>query len=67
MANEKEEKRRIGVPKYYYWGKKPPKPKKAQTHFVNLQQKKFYLVMLAFKTAKVSAIVMAFLLIYSRI
>lgn len=64
---EEEEKRRVGVPKYYYWGKKPPKPKKAQTRFVNLQQKKFYLVMLAFKTAKVSAIVMAFLLIYSRI
>jgi len=65
--SEKEEKRRIGIPKYYYWGKKPPRPKKAQTGFTNLQQKKFYLVMLAFKTAKITAIVAAFLLIYSRI
>jgi hypothetical protein len=67
VAEQEEEKRRAGVPKYYYWGKRPPKPKKAQTSFVNLQQKKFYLVQLAFRTAKVTAIVMAFLLIYSRI
>jgi len=65
--SEKEEKRRLGIPKYYYWGKKPPKPKTAQTSFINVQQKKFYLVMLAFKTAKITAMVAAFLLIYSRI
>jgi len=67
VADQEEEKRRAGVPKYYYWGKKPPKPKKAQVRFVNFQQKKFYLVQLAFRTAKVTAIVTAFLLIFSKI
>ncbi len=72
MAEQQEqqqegEKRRPGVPKYYYWAKKPPAPKKAQVRFVNFQQKKFYLVQLAFTTAKLGAIALAFLLIYSRI
>ncbi len=67
MTEQEDEKRRAGVPKYYYWGKKPPKPKKAQARFINLQQKKFYLVQLAFRTAKVTAIVTAFLLIFSKI
>jgi hypothetical protein len=67
MPDQEDEKRRAGVPKYYYWAKKAPKAKKAQTRFVNLQQKKFYLVQLAFRTAKVTAIVTAFLLIYSKI
>jgi len=67
VADQEEEKRRAGVPKYYYWGKKPPKPKKARARFVNFQQKKFYLVQLAFRTAKVTAIVTAFLLIFSKI
>ena len=67
MTEQEEEKRRAGVPKYYYWGKKPPKPKKAQARFVNFQQKKFYLVQLALRTAKVTAIVTAFLLIFSKI
>ena len=64
---EEEEKRRVGVPKYYYWGKKPPKPKKAQARFVNLEQKKFYLVQLAFRTAKVTALVVVFLMFFSKI
>ena len=67
MTEQEDEKRRAGVPKYYYWGKKPPKPKKAKSGFVNFQQKKFYLVQLAFRTAKVTAIVTAFLLIFSKI
>ncbi len=67
MAEQEQEKRRAGVPKYFYWGKKAPKPKKAQTGFVNLEQKKFYLVQLAFRMAKVTAVVAAFLLIYSRL
>jgi len=67
VTEQEDEKRRAGVPKYYYWGKKPPKPKKAQARFINLQQKKFYLVQLAFRTAKVTAIVTAFLLIFSKI
>jgi hypothetical protein len=67
VAEQEEEKRRAGVPKYFYWGKRPPRPRKAQTGFVNFQQKKFYLVQLAFRTAKLTAIVMAFLLIYSKI
>ncbi len=67
MAEQEEEKRRVGVPKYFYWGKKPPKPKKAQTRLVNLQQKKFYLVQLAFRTAKVTALVLVFLMFFSKI
>jgi hypothetical protein len=62
-----EEKRRPGVPKYFYWGKKPPKAKKAQASFVNPQQKRYYLVQLAFRTAKVTAVVMVFLLFFSRL
>jgi hypothetical protein len=65
-VSEKEEKRRPGVPKYFYWGKKAPKPKKAQTGF-NFQQKRFYLVQLAFRTAKVTAIVVVFLMFFSKI
>jgi len=67
VAEQEEEKRRPGVPKYFYWGKKPPKAKKAQTSFVNRQQKEYYLVQLAFRTAKVTAIVAAFVLFFSRL
>jgi len=66
-VSEKEEKRRPGVPKYFYWGKKPPKAKKAQIGFTNFQQKRFYLVQLAFRTAKVTAVVMVFLLFFTKI
>jgi hypothetical protein len=67
VAEQEEEKRRAGVPKYFYWGKRPPKAKKAQTGFVNSQQKRYYLVQLAFRTAKVTAIVMVFLLFFSKL
>jgi hypothetical protein len=66
-VSEKKEKRRVGVPKYFYWGKKPPRAKKAQTGFVNFQQKKFYLVQMAFRTAKVTAIVAVFLMFFTKI
>ena len=65
--DQKEEKRRVGVPKYFSWGKKPPQPKQAQVGFVNGRQRWFYLVMLAFRTAKVTAIVVAFLLFIGKI
>jgi len=64
---EKEEKRRPGVPKFYYWGKSPPKVKQVRTGFVNGAQKKYYLVQLAFRTAKVTALVLVFLLFFARI
>jgi len=67
VADQDEEKRRAGVPKYYYWGKRPPKAKKARAGFVNFQQKKFYLVQLMFRTVKVGAIVTAFLLFFAKI
>jgi len=66
-VSEEEEKRRPGVPKYFYWGKKPPKAKKVQTGFTNFQQKRFYLVQLAFRTAKVTAIVVVFLMFFSKL
>ena len=65
--SEKEEKRRPGVPKYFYWGKRAPKPKKAQVGFVNIQQKKYYLVQLAFTTAKVTALVVVFMMFFAKI
>ncbi len=64
---EKEEKRRPGVPKYFYWAKSPPKPRKVQTGFVNVQQKKFYFVQMAFRTAQILAILTSFLLFFSMI
>jgi hypothetical protein len=67
VAEKEEQKRRPGVPKYFYWGKKPPKAKKAQTSFVNRQQKRYYLIQLAFRTAKVTALVMVFLLFFSKL
>jgi hypothetical protein len=67
VAEQEEEKRRPGVPKYFYWGKKPPKAKKVQTGFVNHQQKAYYLVQMAFRTAKVTAIVMVFLLFFAKL
>jgi len=66
-VSDKEEKRRPGVPKYFYWGKKPPKAKKAQVGFTNFQQKRFYLVQLAFRTAKVTAILVVFLMFFSKL
>ncbi len=68
MSGEtKEGKRRPGVPKYFYWAKKAPRPKKAQVGFINGRQRSFYFVQLAFRTAKVTAIVVAFFLFFSRI
>jgi hypothetical protein len=64
---KQEEKRRPGVPKFYYWAKSPPKVKPVQRSFVNGAQKRYYLVQLAFRTAKVTAIVMVFLLFFARI
>ena len=63
---EKEEKRRPGVSKFYYWGKSPPKIRQVQRGFVNGAQKKYYLVQLAFRTAKVTAIVAVFVLFFTR-
>jgi hypothetical protein len=64
---EQEEERRPGVPKYFYWAKSPPKPRKLQRGFVNVQQKKFYAVQLAFRLAQIAAILTAFLLFVSLI
>ena len=63
--DKKEEERRPGVPKYFYWAKSPPKPSKVQRGFVNGQQKKFYLVQVAFRVAQMGAIIAACLLIFS--
>ena len=66
-GEKKEEKRRPGVPKFYYWAKSPPKFKPVQKGFTNGQQKKLYLVEFAFRTAKVTAIVVVFLLFFAKI
>jgi hypothetical protein len=66
-GEKEEEKRRPGVSKFYYWGKSPPKFKQVQKGFVNGEQMKYYLVQLAFRTAKVGAIVMVFLLFFAKI
>lgn len=41
--------------------------RKAQTSPVNVQQKRFYLVQLAFRTAKVTAVLMVLLLFFTRL
>lgn len=65
MSEEEQEKVRFGVPKYYYWGKKAPRPQPYQTaKFVNDQQRKFYWATLAFTVAKVVAIATLFVLIF---
>ena len=66
-GDKEEEKRRPGVSKFYYWGKSPPKFKQVQKGFVNREQKRYYLVQLAFTTAKVAAIVMVFFLFFTTI
>ena len=55
------------MPKYYYWGKKPPKPAPYQTKALNGEQRTFRFVIGAFTIAKVVAIVAFFLLIFGRI
>jgi hypothetical protein len=63
MSEEKKEKTRFGIPKYYYWAKSPPRPSHYQaTRFVNVEQRKFYWATLAFTVAKVVAIITVFLL-----
>jgi len=65
MSEEKKEKVRFGVPRYYYWAKNPPRPSPYQaTKFVNGEQRKFYWATLAFTFAKVAAIVAVFLLMF---
>ena len=64
-TEEQTEERRPGVPKYFYWAKSPPKPRKVQRGFVNIQQKKFYAVQLGFRLAQLAAILAACLIIFS--
>ena len=47
----------------YIWMKTPPKPSPLQTGFVNKEQRMFYLVMTAFRIAKVLAVAVVALLI----
>lgn len=77
---ELPQKRLPGVPKYYYWGKDPKnilayyreQAKAAaetysKTHpqfFANEAQRRFYRVMLAFRLAKVAAVLVFGLLVY---
>jgi hypothetical protein len=71
----KQERRKPGVPKYYYWAKDPKnilrhqalkagllKAPGEQANFENPAQKKFFRVIVAFKVAKLVAAA-AFLLI----
>ena len=68
MSEEKkEERRRPGVPKYFYWGKSPPKPPPYRDSPMTSEQRKFRLVVGAFTVAKVLAIVTFVLLIFGRL
>lgn len=74
------EKMLPGVPKYYYWGKNPKNilgyyreqarraaesySKAHPPFFVNDAQRRFYRTMLAFRLAKIAAVVAFALLIY---
>ncbi|MDG6933344.1 MAG: hypothetical protein JRN68_01465 [Nitrososphaerota archaeon] len=59
-------KKKWYMPKYYYWGKAPPKPR-AIPPAQNPEQKKFVRIMLALRFAKVAAVVIVFLLLLSRL
>ncbi len=42
----------------FYWMKPPPQPSPLRTGFKNKEQKRFYIVMTAFKVAQFAAIVL---------
>jgi hypothetical protein len=67
MSEDGEEKRRPGVPKYYYWGKRPPKPAPYRERNLNSEQRRFRFVIGAFTIAKVLAIVTFLVLIFGRL
>ena len=67
MSEEATEKRRFGVPKYYYWAKSPPKPSPYQSRSLNNEQRRFKLVIGAFTLAKFLALVVFLFLIFGRI
>jgi hypothetical protein len=67
MSEKSTEKRRFGVPKYYYWGKSPPKPAPYQSKSLSNEQRKFRFVIGAFTIAKLLAIVAFLFLIFGRL
>ncbi|MDA4134039.1 MAG: hypothetical protein OK441_00530 [Thaumarchaeota archaeon] len=66
-TEEAPEKRRPGVPKYFYWAKNPPKPAPYQSKAMTHEQRRFRFVVSAFTIAKVLAIIAFFLLIFGRL
>lgn len=60
---KEEEKKKWYMPKYYYWAKSPPKP----IQIVNEQQKRFYRIMIAFRLAKVAAIIILFAILMAKL
>lgn len=67
MTEETPEKRRPGVPKYYYWAKNPPKPAPYRERALNSEQRKFRFVVGAFTIAKALAIITFLLLLFGRL
>lgn len=59
-------KKKWYMPKYYYWGRAPPRPR-AIPPAQSPEQKKFVRIMLALRFAKVAAVVIVFLLLLSRL
>jgi hypothetical protein len=56
-----EQKKKYGIPKYYYWAKNPPKPK---TGFVNDAQKKFFYIIIISWMIKISAFAILLFVLY---
>jgi len=67
LSEENDDKRRPGVPKYFYWAKSPPKPAPYRAAPLNDGQKRFRFVIGAFTIAKVAAIIAFVLLLFGRI
>ncbi|MGA2664467.1 MAG: hypothetical protein ABSF83_05955 [Nitrososphaerales archaeon] len=61
------ERRRPGVPKFYYWAKSPPKPAPYRTTALNHEQRRFRVVVGAFTIAKALAVIAFILLLFARI
>ena len=66
-ATTEAKRRRPGVPKYFYWGRSPPKLTSYQVKPLSNQQRRFKFVISAFTVAKILAIIGFLALLFGRL